>query len=75
MVQAGMTPVEAIAAATLEPARFFGVDDQLGRVAPGYHANVVLVQGDPSVEIGATENIVSVWLDGIVLDRYALQAR
>lgn len=60
LVQAGLTPTEALAAATSTPARAFGLKDR-GRIAPGLRADLVLVKGDPSTDIKATRDILRVW--------------
>lgn len=64
LVQAGLTPVEAMAAATALPASAFKLG-QRGRIASGYKADLLLVEGDPSADIARTRNIVGVWKDGI----------
>lgn len=63
LVQAGMSPLQALAAATSAPARAFKLG-QRGRIANGYKADLVLVDGDPSRDIAATRRIVTVWKDG-----------
>jgi len=63
-VESGMTPMEAIAAATMENARFFRIDDRLGSVEVGKLADLVLVGGDPLKEIGALRRIKRVMLNG-----------
>ena len=63
LVQAGLTPLQALAAATSAPARAFRLG-QRGRIAKGYKADLLLVEGDPSVDIAATRRIVTVWKDG-----------
>ena len=73
LVQAGLTPLEALQAATSAPARIFGLQDR-GRIAPGLHADLVLVNGDPTTDITATRRIVSVWKRGIATDRDAYRA-
>jgi imidazolonepropionase-like amidohydrolase len=51
LVKAGMTPLQALGAATTTPAALLGVDDRLGRVAPRYLADLVAVEGDPLTRI------------------------
>lgn len=70
LVQAGLTPVQALAATTAEPARVFGLAGR-GRIAPGCQADLLLVDGDPTVDILATRSIVSVWRRGTRFDRDA----
>ena len=68
LVQAGLTPTEALAAATSAPAQVFRLADR-GRIAPGLRADLVLVAGDPSADILATRSIVTVWKGGKALER------
>jgi len=63
LVGTGLTPVEALAAATSVPADAFGLSDR-GRIAPGLRADLVLVEGDPGTDISATTAIVGVWKNG-----------
>ena len=51
LVESGFSPREALHAATIEPARFFGVDDEMGRIAPGQRADLLLLDGDPLVDV------------------------
>jgi imidazolonepropionase-like amidohydrolase len=53
LVRAGMTPAQALSAATTTGAALLGVEDRLGRVAPGYLADLVAVEGDPVTNIDA----------------------
>jgi imidazolonepropionase-like amidohydrolase len=64
LVESGLTPMEAIVAATMENARFFRVEDRLGSVEAGKLADLVLVEGDPLKEIGALRRIRRVMLNG-----------
>ena len=68
LVQAGLSPREALVAATSAPARAFGLQDR-GRIAPGLRADLVLVEGDPTTNISATRAIVSIWKNGHVVTR------
>ena len=70
LVEAGLKPSEALAAATSVPAKRFGLNDR-GRVEPGARADLLLVKGDPTSNIRATRAIVGVWRAGVRLDRDA----
>ncbi|AEW99889.1 metal-dependent hydrolase family protein [Streptantibioticus cattleyicolor] len=63
LVRAGLTPVQALRAATVTPARRFGLDDR-GRIAAGLRADLLLVDGDPTTTIGDTLNLREVWRRG-----------
>jgi imidazolonepropionase-like amidohydrolase len=73
LVAAGLSPAEALAAATAVPAATFGLADR-GRIAPGLRADLVLVDGDPTADIKATRAIVGVWTRGRPVDRDAYRA-
>jgi hypothetical protein len=60
LVAAGLSPIEALTAATSRPAQAFGLKDR-GRIAPGLRADLVLVKGDPTTDITATRDILRVW--------------
>ncbi|MEA2416005.1 MAG: hypothetical protein QOI58_2662 [Thermoanaerobaculia bacterium] len=68
LVKAGMTPIEALTAATSLPAKHFKLNDR-GRIAAGLRADLLLVDGDPTTDIMATRNITGVWKNGAMLDR------
>lgn len=63
LVQAGLSPTAALAAATSAPAKAFHLADR-GRIAKSLKADLLLVEGDPSRDIGATKNIIEIWKDG-----------
>jgi imidazolonepropionase-like amidohydrolase len=52
-VAAGMTPLQALGAATVNGAALLGMEKELGAVAPGYFADIVAVEGDPRLDVGA----------------------
>ena len=68
LVIAGLTPVEALAAATSIPATKFRIP-QRGRIAAGMRADLLLVDGDPTTDITHTRAIVGVWKGGVAIDR------
>lgn len=68
LVEAGLSPREALTAATATPAECFGLTDR-GRIAVGARADLLLVAGDPTVEIAATANIARIWRGGIPVQR------
>ena len=51
LVEAGMTPLEALKAATFTAARSVGREQEYGSVAPGFHADLIAVEGDPRTDI------------------------
>jgi imidazolonepropionase-like amidohydrolase len=52
----GMTPAQALKAATTEPTALLGMEKSLGAVAPGFYADIVAGEGDPLANIGAVSN-------------------
>jgi imidazolonepropionase-like amidohydrolase len=63
LVEAGLTPVEALRSATSEPASYFGLNDR-GLIKCGYRADLLLVKGSPSESIGDIRNVKNVWING-----------
>lgn len=72
-VTAGFTPAEALAAATIVPAKLVGQDSKTGSIKVGKAADLVLVEGDPSKRIGDLRQTRVVMLDGKLLDADALR--
>lgn len=74
LVRAGLTPTEALHAATAATAAAFHLEDR-GQIAAGKRADLVLVNGDPTSDIRRTRDIVAVWKVGHPIDREAWKAR
>jgi len=76
LVASGMTPGEAIRAATLDPARFLaaGAEPDAGIIARGKRADLLLVDGDPSQDIAALSSIREVFLAGVPIERTPVDA-
>lgn len=70
--EAGLSPLDALRTATINPARTFGLADSLGTVAEGKLADLVLLEANPLEDIGNAAAIDAVVMDGRYLDRGAL---
>jgi imidazolonepropionase-like amidohydrolase len=68
LTRIGLTPMEALRAATLEPARFLGMADSLGTVAQGKTADLVVLDADPLADIRNVARIHAVVLNGRLID-------
>ncbi len=71
----GMTPNQAIASATSVAAKFIGVDNRLGTLAPGKGADFIVLDANPLDDIRNTRKIAQVYLRGRQVDRPAMKAR
>ena len=71
-VAAGIPPAAALQAATSNAARLLGAGSRMGRVAKGYEANLLIVDGNPLTDIGATERISLVVFKGERIRRASL---
>jgi imidazolonepropionase-like amidohydrolase len=74
LVESGLSPLDALRAATIEPARFLGIEDTVGAIRPGQRADLVLLREDPVNNIAATRSIEAVVLRGQLLDRPGLDS-
>jgi imidazolonepropionase-like amidohydrolase len=68
LTRSGLSPTQALAAATSVPARVFRVNDR-GAIRPGLRADLLLVDGDPTRDIRDTRRIVDVWKRGVAVGR------
>lgn len=66
LVAAGLSPAEALEAATAATAESFALKDR-GRIAPGWRADLLMVAGDPTRDIAATREIVAVFKNGFAI--------
>jgi imidazolonepropionase-like amidohydrolase len=64
-----MTPAQAIRAATVVSAELILMDEELGRLAPGYLADLIAVPGDPTIDITRLEDVRFVMKDGVTYKR------
>jgi imidazolonepropionase-like amidohydrolase len=72
-VAGGFTPLEALQTATLNPARFFQMEDQLGSIEQGRFADLVLLEANPLEDIANTQKIAGVFLNGHYFSHAELQ--
>ncbi len=68
-VAVGLSPTEAIVSATGDAAKSCWIDDEVGTLEAGKHADLLVVEGDPSVDINALLNVDDVFKDGAKVDR------
>jgi imidazolonepropionase-like amidohydrolase len=64
LVQAGLTPLQAITVGTHNAAQLLHVSKEFGTLTPGLRANFIVLEKNPAEDIRNTESIVSVWKDG-----------
>lgn len=74
LVEGGFTPEQAVQIYTENAARYLGVLDQVGTIAPGKRADLVVIAGDPSQRIGDVEKVVTVFKQGVGYDSAKLIA-
>lgn len=75
MVEWGMTPMQAIKAATSVAAHYLGWGDRIGSIKPGYYADIVAVEGDPLSDITVLEHVDTVIKGGLVFKAPANKVR
>ena len=63
-MEAGMTPLEALLAATIAPATLLGLEDAIGSIAPGKFADIVALESDPSENISALRSMLFIMKNG-----------
>lgn len=73
LVKAGLSPIEALQAATIIPASYLGIEDTVGSVDEEKWADLVLLNDNPLDDISHTRQIEAVVVDGRLLDKFTLQ--
>ena len=69
LVEAGMSGPIAVASITGDAARSLGVDDIVGTLKPGKQADIVIIDGQPDLNVSDLWNVVDVFMDGHQIDR------
>ena len=69
MVEAGMSPLDAVRSATCDAAELLRVDTEIGRTAPGYFADLIAVEGDPTKDISALRDVRLIVKNGRLIRR------
>jgi imidazolonepropionase-like amidohydrolase len=65
---AGMSPAEALVSATTAAAHLLGLDNEIGRIAPGYSADIIAVSGDPLRDVRVLEKVDFVMIKGRMIE-------
>ena len=73
-VEVGMTPLEALHSATVKPAEFFGLENEMGQIKAGAIADAVLLNANPLENIAATRSVEAVINRGVLLTREQLNS-
>ena len=68
LVEAGFSPLEAIRIGTLNGARYLGLADRIGSIAPGKDADLIVIRGNPAANIADVEKVDIVFKDGVGFD-------
>jgi len=74
-VQGGMSPLEALRAATAAPAEYLGLDNDLGSLEKGKLADLVVIDGDVTMDIRLSDRVTHVMLNGRLYDAHTLNER
>ncbi|MBR9907681.1 MAG: amidohydrolase family protein [Gammaproteobacteria bacterium] len=68
MAQGGMTPLEALATATINPAKEFGMDKYIGSLEQGKLADIIVIDGNPLADISVTDRVTHTMVNGRLFD-------
>ena len=69
MVKGGLTPIEALQAATIHASELLRLSDEIGSIEAGKFADIIAVSGDPTQDISAMENVVFVMKGGEIINQ------
>jgi hypothetical protein len=75
LLRAGLTPLEILQSGTINPARFFGMEDIFGEVKEGLQADLILLQANPMEDMGALKLVSGVLVNGKWLSRNAIDKK
>jgi imidazolonepropionase-like amidohydrolase len=75
MLRAGMTPLEILRSGTINPARFFNMEDTFGQIKEGLDADFILVNANPLQDITALKALEGVMVRGTWLDRKTIDKK
>jgi imidazolonepropionase-like amidohydrolase len=73
MVEPGVSPLETIRMASLDGAAYLGVSEEVGSIAAGKAADLLIVRGNPAERIGDIRTVIWVFKDGVAYDPVALR--
>ncbi|MGM0482012.1 MAG: amidohydrolase family protein [Pseudomonadota bacterium] len=68
MAQGGMSPLDALRTATIDPAKVFGMDHQVGSIKEGKLADIIVIDGDPLQDIRSTDQVTYTMVNGVLYD-------
>ena len=74
LVESGLSNLEAIKTATINPATFFGIENKVGRIKNGFKADLLILNSNPLNDITNTQNIHAVIKNGHFLSRQSLDS-
>ena len=74
LVDAGLSPAQVLRAATINNARSFGLEKELGTIEAGKRANLLLLARSPLEDVAAWDSIVTLWVNGVEVERERLAA-